>query len=83
MEILTKFELALSFSSARDANVIANDSICYDLEGFPDVVLVGAGIMSATLGTLLKQLQPGLTMEIFESLVQGVLQSRRGLHPPS
>ena len=34
----------------------------------PDVVLVGAGIMSATLGTLLKQLQPGLTMEIFESL---------------
>jgi malate dehydrogenase (quinone) len=34
----------------------------------PDVVLIGAGIMSATLGTLLKQLQPGLTMEIFESL---------------
>jgi len=34
----------------------------------PDVVLVGAGIMSATLGTLLKQFQPGLTMEIFESL---------------
>jgi malate dehydrogenase (quinone) len=34
----------------------------------PDVVLVGAGIMSATLATLLKQLQPGLTMEIFESL---------------
>ena len=34
----------------------------------PDVVLVGAAIMSVTLGTLLKQLQPGLTMEIFESL---------------
>ena len=34
----------------------------------PDVALVGAGIMSATLGTLLKQLQPSLTMEIFESL---------------
>ncbi|MET0503295.1 MAG: malate:quinone oxidoreductase [Candidatus Binatia bacterium] len=34
----------------------------------PDVVLVGAGIRSATLGTLLKQLQPGFTMEIFESL---------------
>ena len=34
----------------------------------PDVVLAGAGIMSATLGALLKQLQPGLTMEIFESL---------------
>jgi malate dehydrogenase (quinone) len=34
----------------------------------PDVVLVGAGIMSATLGMLLKQLNPGATMEIFETL---------------
>ncbi len=34
----------------------------------PDVVLVGAGIMSATLGMLLKQLNPSLTIEIFESL---------------
>jgi malate dehydrogenase (quinone) len=34
----------------------------------PDVVLVGAGIMSATLGILLKELQPDLTIEIFESL---------------
>jgi malate dehydrogenase (quinone) len=33
-----------------------------------DVVLVGAGIMSATLGTLLKQLKPALTIEIFETL---------------
>ena len=33
-----------------------------------DVVLIGAGIMSATLGILLKQLQPSLTMEIFERL---------------
>lgn len=34
----------------------------------PDIVLVGAGIMSATLGVLLKELQPDLTIEIFESL---------------
>jgi malate dehydrogenase (quinone) len=33
-----------------------------------DVVLVGAGIMSATLAMLLKQLQPGLSIEILESL---------------
>ncbi|RFM27410.1 malate:quinone oxidoreductase [Deminuibacter soli] len=33
-----------------------------------DVVLIGAGIMSATLGMLLKQLQPDLTVEIFERL---------------
>jgi malate dehydrogenase (quinone) len=36
--------------------------------GNPDVVLIGAGIMSATLGVLLKQLQPDLTIEIFEAL---------------
>lgn len=34
----------------------------------PDVVLVGAGIMSATLGTLLKELEPDLTITMFERL---------------
>ncbi len=33
-----------------------------------DVVLIGAGIMSATLGVLLKELQPDLKIEIFERL---------------
>ena len=31
-----------------------------------DVVLIGGGIMSATLGTLLKQLQPDWTIRVFE-----------------
>lgn len=34
----------------------------------PDVVLVGAGIMSATLGTVLKELEPGLKVSMFEQL---------------
>lgn len=34
----------------------------------PDAVLVGAGIMSATLAALLKELDPGLRIEIFEVL---------------
>ncbi|MVN75032.1 malate:quinone oxidoreductase [Hymenobacter sp. HMF4947] len=33
-----------------------------------DVVLIGAGIMSATLGVLLKQLAPSLTIGIYERL---------------
>jgi malate dehydrogenase (quinone) len=33
-----------------------------------DVVLIGAGIMSATLGLMLKELQPDITIEIFERL---------------
>ena len=33
-----------------------------------DVVLVGAGVMSATLATLLAQLQPDLTFKVFERL---------------
>ena len=33
-----------------------------------DVVLIGAGIMSATLGVLLKELDPELSIEIFERL---------------
>jgi malate dehydrogenase (quinone) len=34
----------------------------------PDVVLIGAGIMSATLGMLLKQLQPDISICILERL---------------
>src|SRR5215204_5037216 len=45
-----------------------NDSIA-------DVVLIGAGIMSATLGVLLKQLQPGLSIEIFERLDHAAAES--------
>ena len=34
----------------------------------PDILLVGAGIMSATFATMLKELDPSLTIEMFESL---------------
>lgn len=34
----------------------------------PDVILIGAGIMSATLGVFLKELMPGLTIDIYERL---------------
>lgn len=33
-----------------------------------DVVLIGGGVMSATLGTLLEELQPNLTMQMYERL---------------
>ncbi len=38
------------------------------LSSTPDVVLIGAGIMSATLGVLLKELDPTCTIAIFERL---------------
>lgn len=41
----------------------------------PDVVLVGGGIMSATLGVLLKQLDPGLSIQIVEALPRVALES--------
>ncbi|WP_293893976.1 malate:quinone oxidoreductase [Flavobacterium sp.] len=34
----------------------------------PDVILIGAGIMSATLGVFLKELQPNITIDIYERL---------------
>lgn len=40
-----------------------------------DVVLIGAGIMSATLGMLLKQLQPDLTIQIIERLDHAAAES--------
>lgn len=41
----------------------------------PDVVLIGAGIMSATLGVLLKELQPDITIEIYERLDMAAAES--------
>lgn len=43
--------------------------------GAPDVVLIGAGIMSATLGTVLKELEPSLSITIFETLEDCGLES--------
>ncbi|MEO5582782.1 MAG: malate dehydrogenase (quinone) [Saprospiraceae bacterium] len=40
-----------------------------------DVVLIGAGIMSATLGVMLKELNPELTIVVFEKLDQVALES--------
>ncbi len=40
-----------------------------------DVVLIGAGVMSATLGTLLKKLDPALSIAIFERLDQAAAES--------
>lgn len=34
----------------------------------PDIVLIGAGIMGATLGTVLKELEPSLSVVMFERL---------------
>ncbi|ONM49376.1 malate dehydrogenase (quinone) [Nocardia donostiensis] len=40
-----------------------------------DVVLIGAGIMSATLGALLRQLQPDWSMTVFERLDAAAAES--------
>lgn len=41
----------------------------------PDVVLIGGGIMSATLGIMLKRLKPELTIQIVELLSSVALES--------
>ncbi|MBG6083595.1 malate dehydrogenase (quinone) [Zhihengliuella flava] len=40
-----------------------------------DVALIGGGVMSATLGTLLKQLEPQWTISLFENLDEAGLES--------
>ncbi|HEY1432534.1 MAG TPA: malate:quinone oxidoreductase, partial [Stellaceae bacterium] len=44
----------------------------------PDVILVGAGIMSATLGVLLKEVEPALTIAMFETLHDCAQESSNG-----
>ncbi|MPR35112.1 malate:quinone oxidoreductase [Salmonirosea aquatica] len=44
-------------------------------DNHPDIVLIGAGIMSATLGMLLKELDPSLSIEIIERLDHAAAES--------
>src|SRR5438067_12466349 len=46
-----------------------------EIPGMPDVVLIGAGIMSATLGTMLKELEPSLSIVMLETLQDCALES--------
>src|SRR6202795_986563 len=41
----------------------------------PDVVMIGAGIMSATTGVFLKELEPSLSIAMFETLEDCGLES--------
>ena len=43
--------------------------------GDSDVILIGAGIMSATLGVFLKELAPSMTIGLFETLEDAGLES--------
>lgn len=45
-----------------------------------DVVLMGAGIMSATLGMILKELKPDITIQIFERLDEAGTESSDAWH---
>ena len=58
---------AAQIRSSQGARVIASET--------PDVVLIGAGIMSATLGTFLKELEPTLEVVMFETLDDCGLES--------
>lgn len=47
----------------------------YDVRETPDIILIGAGIMSATLAMMLKELEPNLTIAIFERLGEAARES--------
>ena len=47
----------------------------YKLPEETDVVLIGAGIMSATLGMMLKELQPDLRIAMYERLEEAAAES--------
>jgi malate dehydrogenase (quinone) len=51
-----------------NSNTIATKNAATTDSSNPDVVLIGAGIMSTTLAVMLKELDPGLKIEIHEVL---------------
>src|SRR4030081_1715643 len=59
----------------RVYGVVGNSLIGTPTASEPDVILVGAGVMSATLGVLLKDLEPTLNIAMFETLYGAALES--------
>lgn len=46
----------------------------------PDVILIGSGIMSATLGAVLKQLEPTLRIQLYEATEKLAAEASDGWH---
>lgn len=46
----------------------------------PDVILIGSGIMSATLGAVLKQLDPSLRIQLYEVAEKLAMEASDGWH---
>jgi malate dehydrogenase (quinone) len=44
----------------------------------PDVILIGSGIMSANLGAMLKRLEPGLSIQVYEVTDELAQESSHG-----
>jgi len=54
---------------------LTNRGVEWAVSELTDVVLVGAGVMCATLGTLLRKLDPTLTIQVFERLDRAAAES--------
>ncbi|GAB3394965.1 malate:quinone oxidoreductase [Azotobacter armeniacus] len=67
-------KLLLTFLCASIVGCAKQD----DTEKTVDVLLIGGGIMSASLGTYLKELEPGWTIDIYERLDQIAAESSNG-----
>ena len=52
-----------------------NDPVLRAVDDEPEVILIGGGIMSATLGIMLKQLRPEMTIQVVEALPQVAMES--------
>lgn len=57
-----------------------NDHLTGPIPESVDVALIGGGIMSATLGTMLKQLDPALTIQIIEGLSEVAQESSNAMN---
>ena len=66
---------AYKFSIRRGYNTVSSAKKTAQVVDEVDVALVGAGIMSATLGAMLRELEPSWTQMIFERLDGPALES--------
>ncbi|QOI10944.1 malate dehydrogenase (quinone) [Blochmannia endosymbiont of Colobopsis nipponica] len=63
------------YHSEFDVSNNTSKQVLCDINIPTDIVLIGAGIMSATLGIFLKILEPKFTIKIYEKLAKGAQES--------
>jgi quinolinate synthase len=82
MKMLTDMNTQADVPCRACAEAVVTSGISASIIEAPDIVLVGSGIMSATLAVMLKRLNPRLRIQMFEVTAELASEASDGWNNP-